>query len=176
MKSGGVIALLLLLGVSVFLNISTYLKEDPMQRFLTEKGTVILSPDVTEALLADLKSGDKVRMERWRSYLYLCAGLDTNFVVQSKGLSDTYELYKSRERPGRSNYFNRLVWDLKMKQPTSAVTKDDVVGFLGAPDFAVEQGRAGQLLQYAYSCSGMDCLASFVVSNNVVVRIDIGAR
>jgi hypothetical protein len=62
-------AVLLLLGYSIWLNISLIRSGRALNRLLTENGTVILSPDLTEMLLSDLKSADKTRMEQWWTYL-----------------------------------------------------------------------------------------------------------
>src|SRR5437870_77323 len=98
------LALVLLLVSSVWINLSLIRNNATLSRLLSEKGTVILSPSLTEMLLSDLKSADKVRLEEWGSFLYQFT--DTNYNVASAGLNETLELYKLKERPARSNYFN----------------------------------------------------------------------
>lgn len=171
----GLVTLLLLLGVSVWINIDLIKSGTALSEMLSKKGTIILSPDLTQMLLSDLKTGDKDRMEQWHSYLYQLGGYDTNAIVASTGLNETFALYKSKEKPGRSNYFNRLVWDLKMKQETTPLTKQELLGFLGPPD-AIMEGSGRQTLQYEYWWAGRHCVSSAVVSNEKVLSLDIYAQ
>ncbi len=126
-KKLGLITLVVLFGVSLLLNVILYVIVGPIYNTLSTKGTIILSPSVTERLLADLKSGDKARIEQWECYLYISAGLDTNLTSQSGTLMETWNLYQSKERPGRSNYFDALVWQLEEKQQAKPLTRSHLI-------------------------------------------------
>jgi len=134
-----------------------------------------MSPSLTEMLLADLKSADKVRLQQWRSYLYRAGGYDTNVAVPIGGLDATFAMYKSKEKPGRSNYYNQLVFEVEQKQKTGRLSKQTFLGFLGPPD-AIAENRDGQILGYDYWCDGIEFLVSAVVSNETVVNMQIGLK
>ena len=177
LRFAALIVLFGILAISVWLNISTYVKGKRMNEALFKKGTVILTPDATDALLSDLKVGDKAALERWHTYLYMSAGHDSNYnsSLASSGLKETSALYAAKEKPGRSNFFNRLVWDLRAEHQKKPLSKQAVLSFLGQPDGTFE-GPDGEMMQYQYSCYGRSCLSSVVVSNDMVLRIDIYAR
>ena len=157
-RLAGFIALLFIC-ILVWLDISAHMRKNGLLKVLSERGTVVLSPSVTEALLRDLNSGDKGRLQQWHSYLYMCAGSDTNLTMQCATLQDAFALYISKEKPGRSNYFNRLVFCLKQEQQTSPLSRRALAAFLGIPDFTSD-GPDGQTFQYGYRDYGKDCLAS----------------
>ncbi|HWQ91362.1 MAG TPA: hypothetical protein VN673_06805 [Clostridia bacterium] len=163
---------ILLLGICVlvWLDIRAHVKKNRLLEVLSQKGTVVLLPSVTQALLSDLESADKDRMKQWRSYFQMCAASHSNLVTRATAVQDAFGLYISKERPGRSNYFNRLVFALK--DQSTLLSRDGLFGYLGNPDFT-SAGPDGETVQYAYESYGKDYLASAVVSNDVVVRIDI---
>jgi hypothetical protein len=167
--------LLLCLGISVCINVVLVRDGTALSRTLSEKGTVIMSPSLTEMLLSDLKSADKVRLQQWRSYLYRAGGYGTNIVVPGGGLDATFAMYKSREKPGRSNYYNQLVFEVERKQKATRLSRQALLGFLGPPD-AVAEHRAGQILGYNYWCDGIEFLVTAVVSNETVVNMQIGLK
>jgi len=174
----GLIILLGILGLSVWLNVSAHVKGLRMNKVLFGKGSVILTPPVTDRLLSDLKVGDKAALERWHAYLFISAGYDSNYnaSLASSGLKQTFALYEAHERPGRSNFFNRLVYDLRAEHQRKPLSKQVVLSFLGQPDATI-QGPDGEMMQYQYSCSGgRNCFSSVVVTNDVVLRIDIYVR
>jgi len=69
---------LLLFGVSIFLNIVLIKDGVALNKLLTEKGTIILTPSITEMLLSELKSADKTRLEEWCTFLYQSGRYGTN--------------------------------------------------------------------------------------------------
>jgi hypothetical protein len=166
---------ILLLGVCliVWFDVSAHVRKNRLLEVLTQKGTVVLLPGVTEALLSDLRSGDADRVRQWHGYIHMCAGSDSNLVMQTPTVQDAFALYISKEWPARSNHFNRLVFALN--QQSSLLSRDALLGYLGDPDFT-SGGPDGQVLQYEYQFYGKDCLASAVVSNDVVIRIEVYAK
>jgi hypothetical protein len=163
---------ILLLGICimVWLDISAHVRKNRLLEVLSEERTVVLLPSVTDALLADLKSGDADRMKPWCSYFEMLASSASRLATQSPTVQDAYANYIGKERPGRSNYFNSLVFALRQQAP--GLSTNVLLGYLGVPDFT-SNAPDGQVLQYEYHFYGRDRLASAVVSNSVVVRIDV---
>jgi hypothetical protein len=93
LKILGLSALIFLLAISVWFNISLIKDGMALSRVLSSKGALILSPDETGALISDLKTADKARLERWASNLYVRAGYDTNLSTPSRGLDESFALY-----------------------------------------------------------------------------------
>src|SRR6185436_6131731 len=95
-------------------------RKNGLLKVLSEKGTIVLSPQTSAALLSDLTSGDIQRLEQWKHYLS-CSAFQTNLNLESATIRDVVALYTLKEKPGRSNYFNLLVTSLKQKQRESAL-------------------------------------------------------
>jgi|SRR5688572_6546832 len=182
MRSIAFIALLSALAVSLSLNVHTFLNRhriegNPTSKAPFQPGTIILPPVAIEALISDLTSGDKAALERWRTYFYVSAGYDPNYneAHANSGLKETAALYAAKEKPGRSNFFNRLVLDLREEHARKPLSRQAVLSFLGQPD-AIIKAADGEMMQYQYSCYGRTCLSSVVVSNGTVSRIDMYGR
>jgi hypothetical protein len=168
-------ALLLLFLLSVLMNIFLFGNLTRLDGLLSEQGTVVLSPSLSEALLSDLKSADEARLQQWGSFLSQCRNPTASYNGAMTGLNETFKLYESKEKPGRSNYFNRMVFQLQMKQSTAPLSKQALLGFLGPPDSRSE-GPDGQVLGYRYWSDGNEFLASALVTNETVVRIEIAGK
>jgi len=176
------IALLGALTVSLSLNVQTYLEghrlpRRTMTKATSQQGTIILTPQQLDALISDLTAGDKAALERWRAYFYTSAGYDPyyNEAVASSGLKETAALYATKEKPGRSNLFHRLIGDLRVESEKKPLSKQALLGFLGSPD-ATREGPNGEVMQYNYWFSGRNFFSPILVSNDIVLRIDIMAR
>ena len=162
--------LFLLLTVSVYINVDLIKSGAAFSKAFSAKGTVILTPNLTEALLSDLKSGDKARLEAW--WLFFNQYTNAQYYVSNKGLNDTLKLYNSKEKPGRSNYFNRMVFELHAEQATRPLSKATVMGFLGEPN-AISQASGAEILSFTYSCEGIEYLTLVTVTNRMVQQIQI---
>ena len=181
LRSFAFIALLGALTVSLSLNVQTYLDgrrlpRRTMTQATSQQGTIILTPQQLDALISDLTSGDKAALERWRAYFYTSAGYDPyyNEAVASSGLKETAALYATKEKPGRSNLFHRLIGDLRVESEKKPLTKQALLGFLGQPD-ATREAPDSEVLEYNYCLNGIQYFPWILVSNDMVLRIDIHA-
>ena len=182
LRSVAFLALLGALTVSLSLNVQTYLEgrrlpRRTMTHATSQQGTIILTPQQLDALISDLTSGDKAALERWRAHFYTSAGYDPyyNEAVASSGLKETAALYATKEKPGRSNLFYRLICDLRVESEKKPLSKQALLGFLGPPD-ATREGPNGEVMQYTYWSGGRNFFSPILVSNDIVLRIDIHAR
>ena len=164
--------LVCLLGISLWMNYTTYFRDDMFAKLLSEKN-VILSQNVVEAILSDMKQGGEAKAERWRVYLKSRAGFDNGYVLATTGtLQHTLAQYEANEKPSRSNYFNLLIWSLRTEHATHPLTKQVLLTYLGNPDADVSRS-GGTILQYQYWVQEKKYLASIAISNEMVSRFDI---
>src|SRR5947209_8273478 len=82
---------------------------------LCEQQFGVLSPDVRRLIINDLASSDPNQIRTWTYYFQHSLELDSNLRGRCYGVEDLFALYKSRERPGRSNYFADLVRTLSAR-------------------------------------------------------------
>jgi hypothetical protein len=158
--------------IIIWYDIDAHLRKNRLIELLTQKGTVVLTPSDTEALLADLKSEDPGRLKQWRDYIYLSAGFDSNLVSQvpAATIQEAFADYLAKEKPARSNQFFRLV--LALKQQSARLHRNDLLNYLGNPPFT-SSSPDSETWQYDYHSYGRDYVASVVVSNDVVLQIEI---
>ena len=165
--------LLIMLGFSLALNIILRKQITEATKVFTEKGVILLSPDTSRQLILALKSLDKERLEQWRIYLEECGGYSTNRSIASAGVEQTLGLYESLEKPARGVYFDRLLYEIKARQESHPLTKQSLLRFLGPPDY-IADNPTGPVYQYESHYNRRDTLLTAVVSNEIVLRIDIG--
>jgi hypothetical protein len=161
--------LLLLLCASLYLNVFLYRNHSALDRLYSQKGTVVLTPSLTEDLISALETQDPTVLQSWRAFLKQSVALESAS-VWTVGVQEAFDLYRLNESPRRSNYFARLVFELNLKQQTNSLSKQALVNYLGQPD--VSEGDSNdEVLTYVYNYAETDSKVFFSLSNNIVREI-----
>jgi len=125
-------------------------------------------------MLFDLQSSDQKRLEQWK--MRLRHHLDWSSSSKPRDLTELAALYRSREAPGRSNYFADLVLNLSL---SGNLKKASLLNYIGTPD-ATQETQEGQSLSYHFTQNTKPELALIVISNDIVVgfgfRSDTGSE
>lgn len=144
-----------------------------LQRVLAQaQNGVTLSLEESRQLAKDLKSSNVSRLDDWSEYLARRSKARDPLAQDMSDLLDQVESYRSKEWPGKSNRFLRLVTTLDNAQELAATHQPDLLRYLGEPDGVLTNGEA-HVLSYRFSIDGTNGVVRFTLTNAAVSAIEV---
>jgi hypothetical protein len=166
------LALSFLLVCALYVSSRLYRKNQVLtEALLSSQATQGIPKDFCEYALAALNSGDPKRMTSLKSYLSHCL----QSCAPTNGVVDIPELarrYRANEYPERSNYFADLVIGLSARTLVAPLEEDDVVAYLGEPDFATDHGP-DRVFFYKYKSYDRDWMACVRMEDGTVAGVGL---